>query len=378
MIFTESELIAIRRDLHQIPEIGLKEFKTHDYLMAILEKFPQEKLVIRTQETAITVRVKGNVGGKTIGWRTDIDGLPIKEMTDLSYKSTHDGFMHACGHDFHMTIALGLIQRAIFESFEDDHLFFFQPAEENVSGAKIYFDNGFFKEEEVDEVYALHVAPQLASNTVATLNGTLFAGACRFVITFVGKEGHAAFPHEANDTIVAAASFVQQTQTIISRNVNPTESAVITFGEFNGGTADNIVAGKTVLTGTIRTLSHEINELTQQRMKAIAQGIALSFGCEVTAELDQQGYVPVVNDEILTANFIEYMTQKETVDFQIVPEMMTAEDFGYFLTHVPGTMFWYGVGSEYGLHHSQFNPDESALFKGVEEVHQFLRSRDGK
>lgn len=378
MVLSELELVGIRRDLHKIPEIGLKEFKTHDYLMSVLNSFPQERIEIKTNETAIVVRVKGNSSKQAIGWRTDIDALPIKELTNLPFESTHEGFMHACGHDFHMTITLGIIDRLVSASHESDYVFFFQPAEENESGAKIYFDNGFFKEETVDEIYALHVAPQLPSNVIGTLNGTLFAGACRFVVTFTGKDGHAAFPHEGNDTIVAASSFVQQTQTIISRNVNPTESAVITFGEFNGGTADNIIAGKSVLTGTIRSLTHDVNELTQQRMRDIAKGIATSFGCEVQIELDQKGYVPVVNHPDLTAEFMTYMKQQESVIFQEVPEMMTAEDFGYFLQHILGTMFWYGVGSEYGLHHGQFNPDESVLIKAVDDISEFLLFKDSK
>ncbi|MEG2254815.1 MAG: amidohydrolase, partial [Vagococcus sp.] len=217
MGFSEEELITIRRKLHQIPEIGMEEYKTTEYLLSILKGFPQDRLEIVTQDTAIVVVVKGKNSQKRIGWRTDIDGLPIKELTGLPFASTHPGKMHACGHDFHMTITLGLIKKALEEESKNDRVFFFQPAEENLSGAKVYYDNGFFKEQQADEIYALHVAPNLPSNLVGSLNGTLFAGACRFVVTFIGKEGHAAFPHEANDTIVAAASFVSQIQTIISR-----------------------------------------------------------------------------------------------------------------------------------------------------------------
>lgn len=376
MGFSEEELITIRRKLHQIPEIGMEEYKTTEYLLSILKGFPQDRLEIVTQDTAIVVVVKGKNSQKRIGWRTDIDGLPIKELTGLPFASTHPGKMHACGHDFHMTITLGLIKKALEEESQNDRVFFFQPAEENLSGAKVYYDNGFFKEQQADEIYALHVAPNLPSNVVGSLNGTLFAGACRFVVTFIGKEGHAAFPHEANDTIVAAASFVSQIQTIISRNVDPMESAVITFGEFNGGIADNVVAGKTVLTGTIRALTHEVNELTQARMTEIAAGIALSFGCKVDVHLEQFGYVPVVNHPELTIDFMDYMKNSSSLIFKEVKEAMTAEDFGYLLSKMPGTMFWYGVNSEYGLHHGKFNPDERTLVVAVEEIHRFLIHRD--
>ena len=376
MSWTKEELVKIRHELHQIPEIGLSEFKTHAYLMSIIKTMPQEQLEVFEDETAIIVKVKGSNSTKTIGWRTDIDALPIAEETGVEFSSTHPGFMHACGHDIHMTVALGLLQKAAEEGVVNDRVFFFQPAEENFSGAEIYYENGFLKDRKVTEIFALHVAPHLKSNVVGTLNGTLFAGACRFVVTFNGKDGHAAFPHEANDTIVAASSFVQQVQTIISRNVDPIESAVITFGEFNAGVADNIVAGKAVLTGTIRALTHEINELTQERMKAIAKGIEISFGCQVTLELDQKGYIPVVNNPEITKDFMTFMSDIEGVTFEKVSEFMTAEDFGYLLKKIPGTMFWYGVDSPYGLHHGQFNPDETTIPVAVETVHQFLNHRD--
>lgn len=376
MSFSKDELIQIRRDLHQIPEIGLKEYKTHDYLLSVLKKLPQDFLEIITDETAIIVIVKGKTGNKKIGWRTDIDGLPIQEETGLPFASLHPGFMHACGHDFHMTIALGLIKKAISNRGYNDQVFFFQPAEENVSGAQIYYDNGFLKQQSIDEIYALHVAPQFKSNIIGTLDGTLFAGACRFVVTFKGKDGHAAFPHLANDTIVAASAFVQQVQSIISRNVDPMESAVITFGEFNSGTADNIISGTAVLTGTIRALTYEVNELTKKRITEMAQGIAASFLCQVDVELDQKGYIPVVNDSKLTANFIEFCKEQTEIDFIEVSESMTAEDFGYLLSKIPGTMFWYGVESPYGLHHGKFNPNEDILEKSVESIHQYLLSRD--
>lgn len=378
MGFSEKELITIRRDLHQIPEIGLQEFKTHAYLMSVLNKMPQEHLEIKTQDTAIIVIVKGENSHRKIGWRTDIDGLPITEETEQSFKSTHQGKMHACGHDIHMTIALGVIRKALEHRNQNDLIFFFQPAEENASGAQIYYDNGFLKDIALDEIYALHVAPQLKSNVIGTLNGTLFAGACRFVITFKGKDGHAAFPHLANDTIVAASAFVQQVQSIISRNVNPMDSAVITFGEFNSGVADNIVSGKAVLTGTIRALTYEVNKLTKIRIEEMARGVALSFGCEVEIELDQKGYIPVVNHPELTNDFIGFCETNEAIDFQVVPEAMTAEDFGYLLSKIPGMMFWYGVESSYGLHHGKFEPNEKILEKAVESVSAFLNSRDNK
>ncbi|MGX7023455.1 N-acetyldiaminopimelate deacetylase [Vagococcus hydrophili] len=376
MGWSEEEVVKIRRDLHQIPEIGLSEFQTHAYLMSKIKELPKNRIEVKTMETAITVRVKGTNPTKTIGWRTDIDGLPIKEETGLSYSSQTEGRMHACGHDFHMTIALGVLERVAESQLENDVLFFFQPAEENLSGAKIYYDNGFVGDESIDEMFGLHVAPHLVPKAIGTLDGTLFAGACRFIVTLKGKEGHAAFPHEANDMIVAASSFVQQVQTIISRNVDPMESSVITFGEFNAGIADNVVAGQAVLTGTIRSLTYEISTLTQSRMRDIAEGIARSFNCEVVLELDQKGYVPVVNNSKITQDFMDYFKEKQSVEFVEVKEAMTGEDFGYLLKQIPGLMFWLGVGSEYGLHHGKFNPDESVIFPAIKEISDYIKHRD--
>lgn len=368
-------LKQIRRDLHQIPEIGLKEIKTQQYLLDYLNTLPQDNLEIKTDDTAILVRIKGSNPTKTIGYRTDIDALPITEATGLDFTSVHQDVMHACGHDFHMTIALGIITELIQCDLTDDILFFFQPAEENMSGAKIYTDNGFLDLKQVDEFYGLHVHPGLEVGDIATSKSTLFAGACRFNVTFIGKESHAAFPHEGNDMIVAATSFIQQAQSILSRSIDPMESAVITFGEIHGGVADNVVAGYVNTTGTIRTLTHETNDLVLNRFKEIALGTELTYNCEIVLELDQMGYVPVVNDEKLATEFIEFFNQSNELNCLEVGPVMTAEDFGYILREVPGVMFWLGVDSEYGLHHAKFNPKEEALHLVVSEMSEFLKNR---
>lgn len=376
MVWSEKEVIKLRRDLHQIPEIGLSEFKTHDYLINIINQFPKNRIEVKTMDTAISVRVKGKKPIKTIGWRTDIDGLPIQEETKSPYSSLNEGKMHACGHDFHMTIALGVLEQIIMNELDNDVIFFFQPAEENFSGAKIYYDNGFIKNETIDEIFGLHVAPHLPSKTIGTLDGTLFAGACRFVLTFTGKDGHAAFPHEANDMIIAATSYVQQAQTIISRNIDPMKNAVITFGEFNAGIADNVVAGKAVLTGTIRSLTYEISDLTQSRMKDLAEGISRSFDCKVLLELDQKGYVPVVNNSEIASDFMNYFKEESSLPFVEVKEAMTGEDFGYLLKNIPGMMFWLGVSSQHGLHHGKFNPDEKVIFPAIKAIKEYIIHRD--
>lgn len=375
--YTSAELISIRRSLHKIPEIGLEEYKTHDFLMNLLQGELKDFIEIKEWQTGILVKINGRNPEKTIGWRTDIDGLPIVEEVISDYQSTHEGRMHACGHDFHMTIALGLLRELSQTQPKNNYLFLFQPAEENESGGMILYEGGAFEDGFLpDEIYALHVSPELPVGTIGTRTGTLFAGTCEVEVNFSGKGGHAAYPHQSNDMIVAGMEFLQQAQTIVSRSVDPIQGAVVTFGTFYAGTARNVIAGQAQAAGTIRTLTQEMNELTQKRMREIAKGIAISFQCEVEVLLDQKGYLPVVNHEKETENFIDFMNAQDDVDLQIVQPAMTGEDFGYLLDKIPGTMFWLGVDSEFGLHHAKFNPKESALSFAVDRVGRFLKSLD--
>ena len=219
------DVIKIRRDLHKIPEIGLEEFKTQAYLLKTIEGLTKDKPFVKqkTWRTGILVFVEGYDAHKTIGWRTDIDGLPITEETKLDFASEHEGRMHACGHDMHMTLALGLLEQLIQVQPKENLLFLFQPAEENLAGGMLMYEDGAFGEWEPDEFYGLHVRPDLKVGDIATNTGTLFAGTCEVKITFKGKGGHAAFPHQSNDALVAAAYVITQVQTVISRNVDPIE-----------------------------------------------------------------------------------------------------------------------------------------------------------
>lgn len=195
--------IKIRRDLHQIPELGFKEFKTQSYLLDYLSTLPQERLEIKTWKTGIFVRVKGMNPNKTIGYRADIDGLPITETTGLAFQSLHDGQMHACGHDFHMTIALGLISHFVAHPIDDHLLFIFQPAEEGPGGAEPMLKTEVMQEWKPDMIIALHIAPEYPVGTIATREGLLFANTSELFIDLEGKGGHAAYPHQTNDMVVA-------------------------------------------------------------------------------------------------------------------------------------------------------------------------------
>ncbi|WP_161979603.1 N-acetyldiaminopimelate deacetylase [Streptococcus sp. S784/96/1] len=368
------DLIKTRRDLHQIPEIGLEEYKTQAYLLERIAEITAGKSFVehRLWRTGILVFLHGSSPMKTIGWRTDIDGLPITENTGLSFSSQHEGRMHACGHDFHMTIALGLLEKMAEQQPKENMLFLFQPAEENLGGAKLMYEDDAFKDWLPDEFYGLHVRPDFKVGDIATNRSTLFAGTCEVYITFKGKGGHAAFPHLSNDALVAAAYFVTQVQTIVSRNVDPIEGGVVTFGAMHAGVTSNIISETASLRGTIRALTQEMSLLMQERVKTIAQGVAASFNMEVEIELRQGAWLPVENQPKLADELMAFFGQSSAVNLIDCPPAMTGEDFGYLLQKVPGVMFWLGIDSPYPLHHAKMNPDEKALPFAIEEISTFL------
>ncbi len=370
------DLIETRRALHQIPEIGLEEVKTHAYLMAVIQEMIVGKsfVEIKTWQTGIVVKINGTAPQKTIGWRTDIDGLPIIEDTGLEFASRHKGKMHACGHDMHMTLALGVLEQMLINQPKNNLIFLFQPAEENEAGGMLMYEAGVFDGEyHPDEFYGLHVRPDLKVGDIATNTGTLFAGTCEVKVTFKGTGGHAAFPQHANDALVAASYFVTQVQTIVSRNVDPIEGAVVTFGSMHAGTTNNVIAETAHLHGTIRTLTQEMNDLTQKRIREIAEGVALSFGLSVDIELRQGGYLPVENNPELAAELMTFFDQADGVNLIDIAPAMTGEDFGYLLSKVPGVMFWLGIETPYALHHPKMSPDERALAFGVKQISDFLK-----
>ena len=378
-MLTEEKLIQVRRHLHEIPELALHEMQTHDYLLKVIKEFNQDNLEIRVPEelpTAILVLVHGSAPQRTISYRTDIDALPVTEQTGLPYASHHPGVMHACGHDIHMTVALGVLSYFSDHQPKDNLLFFFQPAEESDYGGKRAYEAGVFAGKwRPDEFYGLHDNPDLPAGAIGCRMGTLFAGTTEVNIDINGKGGHAAYPQDANDTVVAAASLIMQVQTIISRNIDPIASGVITLGKVRGGTIRNVIAGHTRIEGTIRGLTQKMIEHIDHRLQAVCDGVAASFGLEVKLGLNQGGYWPVENNPELTRRFIDYMQQAPDVNFIETAPAMTGEDFGYLLAQVPGTMFWLGVEDDSQLHSATLTPNEDAIQKGVDAITGFLNYR---
>ena len=275
----EDDLITIRRHLHQIPEVALEEVETHAFLMQVIGMMDQKFLKIlepKELPTAILVRVQGSDPSRTIGYRTDIDGLPVDEKTGLPYASQHPGKMHACGHDTHITILLGAakVLAAMKDQLTVTVRFLFQPAEEEIanSGAAYMKEEPLVKE--CDRLIALHIWSKIPAGWASLRYGPVMSAADTFDVTVEGRGGHGALPHQTVDPIVAGAEFVTALQTVVSREVNPLEPAVLSITQFQGGTTSNVIPGEAHLAGTARTFSKELRDAYPGILERVAQGVS--------------------------------------------------------------------------------------------------------
>jgi N-acetyldiaminopimelate deacetylase len=280
--------------------------------------------------------------------------------------------MHACGHDLHMAIAMGILTHFVHHPVDDNLLFLFQPAEEGPGGALPMLESEEFRAWKPDVIFALHIAPEYPVGTIATRPGILFANTSELFIDLYGKSGHAARPHQANDMVVAASQLALQLQTIVSRNIDPLDSVVLTIGRMEAGTKQNIIAGHARLEGTIRTLSMDAMERVKARIRSITAGIETGFGCR--AEIDWGcNYCQVYNNPALTRSFMKWVKDQPGIRLVECREAMTGEDFGYFLREIPGFMFWLGVDTPFGLHHPQIEPNEEAIGVAIRVVTDYIR-----
>lgn len=378
MPISQADLITFRRDLHRIPELALQEVKTHAYLYKTIQNWQSDFMTIRQVPelpTALFVYIAGRAPQKTIGYRADIDGLPIAEATELSFASEHEGVMHACGHDFHMSLALGLVAHYATHQPDDNLIVFFQPAEEAQSGGKLAWDLALFENEwRPDEFYALHVQPALPAGVISTRPGTLFAGTAELHVDIIGSGGHAAYPHLTKDPIMVSAQFINQLQTIVSRNVDPIAGGVVTIGSIHGGEVNNVIPDTVHLAGTVRSLTSEGLANMTQRIQQIADGLAAAYDVQIQVSIESGSYLPVENQPVLTEHFLQFIAQTQRA-FVPAQAAMTGEDFGYLLHHLPGMMFWLGVNDEHGLHNAQLSPDEAALWPAFETIRDFFDNR---
>lgn len=362
----------VYRKLHQIPEPGFKEWKTQKYILDFLKQLPSERLEIQTWKTGIFVLVKGTNPTKTIAYRADMDGLPIHEKTGLKFSSIHKGYMHACGHDIHMTVALGALYELVNMPIHNNVLFIFQPAEEGPGGAALMIQTEPFNKWRPDHIFALHIAPEYPVGTVASKPGLMFANTSELFIDIKGKGGHAAYPHLAKDMVIACCQFVSQLQTIVSRMVDPLDATVVTIGKITGGSAQNIIADSARLEGTIRTLRPETLNLVKNKIEAMAKGIESGYDCQITIDYGAN-YYQVYNDPPLVTSFEQSVVEAGFVYRECLP-VLAGEDFGFFLKEIPGFMFWLGVESKHSLHSAELAPKEEAIPIGIQIVTTFIKN----
>lgn len=385
------QIVEWRRLIHQKPELGFNEVLTSKFISQKLKEWEIEHQTGIAQ-TGIVATINGTLPGKSeqnnrvLAIRADMDALPIHELNEVSYRSQHDGVMHACGHDGHIAIALGTAYylRSVRDTFAGTVKIIFQPAEEEPGGAKPMIEAGVLKNPDVDAIIGLHLWNNLPLGTVGVRGGALMAAVELFRCQIFGKGGHGAMPHQTVDSVVVAAQVVNALQTIVARNVNPIDSAVVTVGELHAGTKGNVIADTAKMSGTVRYFNPDFKGFIQQRVEKTIAGI-----CEINGanyDLDYWYlYPPTINDNRM-AEFVRSIAE-EVVEtpLSIVPECQTmgGEDMSYFLQEVPGCYFFLGSANPqkdlaYPHHHPRFNFDETALAMGVEIfvrcVEKFLNS----
>jgi hippurate hydrolase len=370
------ELTAIRRDLHAHPELGFEELRTSGIVADLLESWGVETHR-NIGKTGVIGVLEGARSGKTIGLRADMDALPIEEETNLPFRSTNSGVMHACGHDGHTTMLLGAA-RYLAESrdFAGKVVFIFQPAEEGLGGARAMLADGLFEKFPCDEVYGLHNRPGAPQNRIGVIPGIAMAGADFFDIRVIGQGSHGARPQESRDPIIAATALVQALQSVVSRSLDPLDPAVISVTQFHSGSAYNIIPGEAVISGTSRMFTDEVRQQIRTRIDEIAAGIEASFGVEV--EVDIRNIFGVLeNDEPLSHNFAELAREvagEENVLLGGKPNT-GSEDFADMLRAVPGAYFTIGHKGTAALHNAGFTFDDSILPLGSTLLARIVETR---
>ena len=369
----QPQLVEWRRRLHQRPELGFKEQLTAEFISEKLKAWGVEHQT-EVAKTGIVATIEGAQPGPVLGIRADMDALPIQEENQVPYRSQHDGIMHACGHDGHTAIALGTAHYLANHrhNFQGTVKFIFQPAEEGPGGAKPMIEAGALKNPDVDAIIGLHLWNNLPLGTVGVRSGALMAAVELFECTIKGKGGHGAMPHQTVDSIVVAAQIVNALQTIVGRNVDPLEAAVVTVGSFHAGHANNVIADSAKMTGTVRYFNPKYAGYFGKRMEDIIAGICRGQGASYDLNY-YSFYPPVINDSKIAELVRSVAETVVETPVGIVPECRTmgGEDMSYFLQEVPGCYFFLGSANAekdlaYPHHHPRFDFDETALGMGVE------------
>ncbi len=372
----QDSLIEIRRAVHRWPEVGFQECRTSEFIRSTLQNYGAGIIPLKEKSGVVGI-IEGKQPGKVVALRADIDALPIQEQNDVSYQSQNPGVMHACGHDVHVACLLGatrlLMQRR--SELQGTVKLFFQPAEELFGGAQSMINQGVLDNPKVDVIFGLHTKPDIPVGKIAFKSGPLMAAIDVIHVKVKGKGGHGAMPHTTHDPIMAAASIIQGVQTIISRQMNPLDSVVISFGSIHGGEVNNVIPEKVEMWGTVRTFNPQVRKEMPERLRLLVTHIAAAMNTE--AELLYRRDLPaVINPEILQDFCRQSIKNAIGEEGLLLAEpCMGGEDFAIYQQHIPGAYFWLGTGSEtVGMdlqwHHPKFNIDENALPYGAAALAQ--------
>ncbi len=348
------------------------EYKTSTYIKSVLNELQVE--FENFGDTGILAYFKGENPRKTLAFRTDIDALPVTEESDYPNPSTHEGYMHACGHDGHMSMMLGLARYLSLETTQiiDNILLIFQPAEEGPGGAEEMVKQGVLSRYNVDEIYGIHVFPDVEQGFIGVRAGAMMAMTGEFDIDIYAKSAHGAMPQTGVDGIVIASEIILGLQTVVSRSISPIQPAVLTVGKLTAGERRNIIAGKARLEGTIRAFDKSVFEQLKSRMRTYLKGMEMAYDVRIELETRDM-YPPVVNDHSLHSEFVSIFKEKIV---EIEPQMIS-EDFSFYQEHVPGLFYFIGTrnaekGYVYPLHNAKFNFDDTILMHGLETYRSVL------
>jgi hippurate hydrolase len=367
----QPDIQAWRRDIHQHPELQYDVHRTAAFVADRLREFGCDEVATGLGRTGVVGVIKGRKPAgsgdiKVIGLRADMDALPIEEATSLPYASKTPGKMHACGHDGHTAMLLGAARYlAETRNFAGDVVVIFQPAEEGGAGAAAMIEDGLFDRFAIDQVYGMHNGPGIPVGSFAIRPGPIMAATDAIDLRIEGLGGHAARPHKCIDPVLAGAQLITALQGIVSRNVDPLESAVISICEFHAGNARNVIPQTAELKGTVRTLTAEVRELVEKRVREVVAGVAQATGTKIDLEYER-GYPVVVNHGPQTT-FATQVAKEVAGDANVheMPPLMGAEDFAYMLEKRPGAFIFCGNGNSAGLHHPAYNFNDDAIVFGT-------------
>jgi amidohydrolase len=366
----QPELTAWRRHLHAHPELGFEEVETSRFVAEKLRTFGVDEIHTGIAKTGVVGVIRSGSGSRAIGLRADMDALPIEERTGLPHASTAPGRMHACGHDGHTTMLLGAARYlAETRNFDGTVYLFFQPAEEGLGGGRRMVEEGLFDRFPAEQVFGMHNWPQMPVGSFAMCPGPAMAAADKFEVVLEGVGCHAAMPHTGRDPVVAAALLVQAFQTIVSRQIDPLDNAVVSVTRIAGGDTYNVVPERVEMIGTVRTYKAETQAFIERRMREMTAGIAAAHGLEGRYSW-LPGYPPTINharEAQLGADAAADIVGEAAVDRAPLP-VMGAEDFAFMLQRRPGSYIWLGNGgAEAGriLHSPYYDFNDEALPVGV-------------